>query len=60
MVTPMAYALSFLTKNNYDTTKIGITVPVELAGLSSDLEGRAPAAHRDTAGFSRAESQFRP
>jgi hypothetical protein len=31
MVTPVAYTLSFLTKHNYDTTKTGITVPVELA-----------------------------
>jgi hypothetical protein len=31
MVTPVAYTLSFLTKHSYDTTKIGITVPVELA-----------------------------
>src|SRR5262245_31197343 len=31
MVTPVAYTLSFLTKHTYDTTKIGITVPVELA-----------------------------
>ncbi|HYL98412.1 MAG TPA: aspartyl protease family protein [Blastocatellia bacterium] len=27
----MAYTLSFLTKHSYDTTKTGITVPVELA-----------------------------
>ena len=30
-MTPVAYTLSFLTKHSYDTTKIGITVPVELA-----------------------------
>jgi hypothetical protein len=31
MVTPVAYTLSFVTKHSYDTTKIGITVPVEPA-----------------------------
>jgi hypothetical protein len=28
MVTAVTYTLSFVTKHSYDTTKIGITVPV--------------------------------
>jgi hypothetical protein len=31
MVTLVAYTLCFLTTHSYDTAKIGITVPVELA-----------------------------
>jgi hypothetical protein len=31
MVTPVAFTFSFHAKHSYDTTKTGITVPVELA-----------------------------
>jgi hypothetical protein len=38
MVTPVAYTLSFLTKHSYDTTKVGITVPVELANCTNVVQ----------------------
>lgn len=38
MVRPVAHTFSFRTKHSYDTTKIGITVPVELSDGSNVVQ----------------------
>jgi predicted aspartyl protease len=38
MVRPVAHTFSFRIKHSYDTTKIGITVPVELTGGSNIVQ----------------------